>query len=200
MKEERAVLLVVDMQEDFCPGGSLAVPEGDAIIPVINRYIEIFHRAGVPIFASRDWHPPVTSHFRAYGGLWPPHCIQKSDGARFHHLLRLPDDVIVISKGMDPHKDDYSTFHALSEGGDYLDDHLKREGVTQIYICGLATDYCVRQSSLDALRAGYTVTVLCDAVKGVDLTPGDSRRALEEIAGAGAELADMAEIEERFGG
>ena len=197
---ERAVLLVVDVQKDFCPGGSLAVPEGDTIIPAINRYIEIFQRQGIPVFASRDWHPPVTDHFKAYGGLWPPHCIQGTDGAQFHPLLRLPDGVVVISKGMDPHKDDYSTFHALSETGYYLDDHLKGEGVERIYLCGLATDYCVRQSSLDALRTGYRVTVLRDAVKGVDLTPGDSQRALEEIARAGAEMADLAEIEQRFGG
>ncbi|HEY6007206.1 MAG TPA: bifunctional nicotinamidase/pyrazinamidase [Geobacteraceae bacterium] len=197
--EERAVLLVVDMQVDFCPGGSLAVPGGDDIIPVINRYIEIFQHQGVPIFVSRDWHPPVTTHFKAYGGLWPSHCVQGSAGAQFHPLLRLPDDVTVISKGMDPHKDDYSTFHALSDAGYYLDDHLTGAGVTRIYICGLATDYCVRQSSLDALRAGYAVTVFTDAVKGVDLAPGDSQRALEEISRAGAELTDLEEIEKRFG-
>ncbi len=197
---ERAVLLVVDMQVDFCPGGSLAVPGGDDIIPVINRYIELCGQCGVPIFASRDWHPPVTTHFKRYGGLWPPHCIQGSEGARFHPLLRLPADVTVISKGIDPHKDDYSTFHALSEAGYYLDDHLKKEGVRRIYICGLATDYCVRQSSLDALRAGYAVTVFVDAVKGVDLTPGDSQRALEEISRAGAELMDVSEFEKRCHG
>ncbi|HEY6838550.1 MAG TPA: bifunctional nicotinamidase/pyrazinamidase [Geobacteraceae bacterium] len=195
--EERAVLLVVDMQVDFCPGGSLAVPGGDDIIPVINRYIELCQRYRIAIFASRDWHPPVTTHFKTYGGLWPPHCIQGTEGARFHPLLRLPDKVTVFSKGMDPDKDDYSTFHALCDAGYYLDDRLKKEGVRRLYLCGLATDYCVRQSSLDALRAGYAVTVFVDAVKGVDLTPGDSQRALQEISQAGAELMDLAEFEKR---
>ncbi len=198
--EERAALLIIDLQIDFCPGGSLAVPGGDEIVPVINRYIEIFRRLGVPVLASRDWHPPVTSHFKAYGGLWPVHCVEGTEGARFHPLLRLPEGAVVISKGMDPHRDDYSAFHARSEAGALLDEQLKGDGVTRIYLCGLATDYCVRQSGLDALRAGYGVTLLRDAVRGVDLTPGDSPRALEELSRAGAELVDLAEIERRFGG
>jgi nicotinamidase/pyrazinamidase len=196
--EERAVLLVVDVQNDFCPGGSLAVSGGDEIIPVINRYIEIFRRLGAPIFASRDWHPPVTSHFKPYGGLWPPHCVQGTEGARFHPSLRLPEDVIILSKGMDPEKDDYSTFHAVTEAGLFLDEYLRKEGVRRVYLCGLATDYCVRQSSLAALEAGYDVTVLRDAVRGVDLTPGDSERALEEISRAGAELTELADIEKKL--
>lgn len=196
--EERAVLMVVDMQVDFCPGGSLAVSEGDAIIPVINRYIELFHERGIPVFATRDWHPPVTSHFKQYGGLWPPHCVQGSEGARFHPMLKLPDDVTVVSKGMDPRKDDYSSFQASLESGLPLNEQLKKSGVNHIYICGLATDYCVRYTSLDALRDGFEVTVLTDAVKGVDLEPGDSARALEEIAKAGAEMAELAGIEEKF--
>lgn len=196
--EERSVLMVVDMQADFCPGGSLAVPGGDAIIPVINRYIELFHKRDIPIFATRDWHPPVTTHFRQFGGLWPPHCVQGSEGARFHPALNLPVDVTVVSKGMDPHKDDYSSFHASLESGLPLNEQFRNAGVTHIYICGLATDYCVRFTSLDALRAGFKVTVLTDAVKGVDLEHGDSERALDEIAKAGAEMADLAAIEKKF--
>lgn len=196
--EERTALMVVDMQVDFCPGGSLAVAGGDEIIPVINRYIELFHTRGIPIFATRDWHPPVTTHFRQYGGLWPPHCVQGSEGARFHPRLKLPDDVTVVSKGMDPSRDDYSSFQASLESGLPLDQHFRDAGVTHIYICGLATDYCVRYTSLDAIQAGFKVTVLTDAVKGVDLEPGDSERALEEIAKAGAEMAELAAVEKKF--
>ena len=183
------------MQIDFCPGGSLAVPGGDAIIPVINRYIEIFRSRGIPVFATRDWHPPVTRHFREFGGLWPPHCVQGSVGARFHPALKLPDDVIVVSKGMDPGSDDYSSFRATLETGSSLQEYLGKAGVTKLYICGLATDYCVRETSLDALKAGLSVIVLKDAVKGVDLKAGDSARALKEITRGGARLADLAAIE-----
>lgn len=190
--DKQSALVVVDVQIDFCPGGSLAVPGGDAIIPVINRYIEIFRTKGVPVFASRDWHPPVTGHFREFGGLWPPHCIQGSVGGRFHPALKLSGDVVVVSKGMDPGRDDYSAFQATMETGLTLREYLRNADVTKLYICGLATDYCVRETSLDALKAGLAVTVLTDAIKGVDLNAGDSTRALEEITRAGGRLADMA--------
>jgi nicotinamidase/pyrazinamidase len=194
----QSALLVVDVQIDFCMGGSLAVPASDAIIPVINRYIEIFRSVGVPVFATRDWHPPVTRHFREFGGLWPPHCVAGSAGARFHPGLKLPEDVVVVSKGMNPDRDDYSTFQAALESGEPLRDHLADMGVTKLYICGLATDYCVRETSLDALKAGLSVIVLADAVKGVDIHAGDSDRALAEIARLGGKIADMAAIEEEF--
>ena len=197
---ERAALIVVDMQVDFCPGGSLAVPEGDSIVPVINRYIDMFRDKGLPVIASRDWHPPVTSHFSKFGGIWPPHCVQWSDGARFHPGLRLPEGVIIISKGMDPDKDDYSALRATLPSGTPVDDYLNQSGVTHLYICGLAADYCVKWTALDGLREQYRVTVLIDAVKGVDLKPGDTDRALEEIAAAGGELADLTDIERAFPG
>ncbi len=193
---KHSILLVVDMQVDFCPGGSLSVPGGDMIIPVINRYIELFQAHGLPVVATRDWHPPVTSHFREFGGLWPPHCVEESPGARFHPALRLPGDVIVVSKGMDPKRDEYSSFRALLATGLPLEEYLAKRGVAHLFICGLATDYCVRETSLDALKAGLAVTVLTDAIKGVDLTPGDSERALKEIAGAGAKHADLPTVEE----
>jgi nicotinamidase/pyrazinamidase len=193
--DRRSALLVVDMQIDFCPGGSLAVPGGDAIIPVINRYIELFRSRGLPVIATRDWHHPVTRHFREFGGLWPPHCVQGSAGALFHPELRLPGDVVVVSKGMDPARDDYSSFRATLETGLTLREHLENAGVTKLYLCGLATDYCVRDTSLDALKAGLGVTVLQDAVRGVDLEAGDSARALEEITRMGGKLADLAAIE-----
>ncbi len=193
--DKQSLLLIVDMQIDFCPGGTLAVPGGDAIIPVINRYIEIFRSEGLPIFATRDWHPPVTRHFREFGGLWPPHCVQGSVGARFHPQLKLPDELTVVSKGMDPESDDYSSFRATLESGLPLREYLAYAGVMKLYICGLATDYCVRDTSLDALEAGFSVTVLRDAIKGVDLEAGDSSRALKEITRAGGVLADLAAVE-----
>ena len=196
--EKNVALLIVDVQIDFCPGGSLAVPDGDTILPVINRYIGLFRKNGLPIIASRDWHPLVTGHFRQFGGLWPPHCVQGSEGARFHPLLKLPTDAAVVSKGMDPEKDDYSALQAVTEQGTPLPDLLDELGTERLYIGGLATDYCVRESALEGLKQGFSVTVLKDAVKGVDLKPGDSARALKELVKAGAELADFPTIKERF--
>jgi len=120
MGAEKA-LLIIDVQNDFCPGGALAVPEGDKIVPVLNRYIELFLSKGLPIFASRDWHPEKTKHFKDFGGLWPKHCIQKTRGAEFHPGLKLPDKIIILSKGMDPEKDSYSVFQgADSQGKSFL--------------------------------------------------------------------------------
>ncbi len=195
---ERAAFLIVDVQVDFCPGGSLAVPSGDTIIPVINRYIRLFREKGLPVIASRDWHPPVTSHFLEYGGLWPPHCVQESAGAAFHPLLQLPSDATVVSKGMDPKKDAYSAFQATTEQGTSFAELLREMGIERLYVCGLATDYCVRASTLDGLKEGFAVSVLTDGIKGVNLKRGDSSRALKEMTKAGAELADMAVVKERL--
>jgi len=190
-----AALLVTDMQVDFCPGGSLAVAQGDAIIPVINHYIELFQQKGLPVYATRDWHPAETSHFSQFGGKWPPHCVQGTPGAEFHPALQLPEDVIIVSKGTDPHRDDYSPFQVIVADGHTFADHLKAAGTTHLYFCGIATDFCIKWAALDALRAGFEVTVLRDAVKGIDLIAGDSERALEEIRQAGGELVDLDTIE-----
>ncbi len=187
-------LLIVDVQNDFCPGGALGVYGGDEIIPVINRYIEIFAKRGAAVIASRDWHPRVTRHFSEYGGLWPVHCVEGTSGAMFRNGLCLPKGSLVFSKGMDPDRDDYSALAARSEEGMPLADFLRKTGIGSIYICGLATDYCVRQTALDGLKQGLTVTVLADAVRGVNLNPGDSQRALEEMQEAGARLMIMDEL------
>ena len=113
----RDALVVVDLQNDFCPGGALGVRGGDAIVPVLNRYLERFGRAGAPVFLTRDWHPPVTRHFRAYGGVWPPHCVQGTRGAEFHPGLAPPAGAVVVSKGMDPEQDAYSAFQAEDRSG-----------------------------------------------------------------------------------
>jgi nicotinamidase/pyrazinamidase len=186
----KPALLVVDVQNDFCPGGSLAVPDGDTIIPRVNRTIEVFVHRGLPVLATRDWHPPVTKHFKEFGGAWPPHCVQGTKGSRFHPDLRLPKDTIIMSKGMDPEQDSYSGFQALNSGGRDLESVVHDMGIDELFLCGLATDYCVRATALDGLRRGIRVRVLDDAIKGVDLKPGDSEAALDEMRAAGVPLVE----------
>lgn len=184
--EKKAALLVVDVQNDFCPGGSLAVAAGDRVALTINRYIERFTAAGAPVIASRDWHPAQTSHFKAYGGIWPVHCVQNTHGAEFHASLQLGPAVTVVSKGVAPDVDSYSGFDAVDDKGASLVALLRAGGVEQLYVGGLATDYCVKQTVLDGLKHGFDVVVLLDAIGGVDLAPGDATRALEEMRLAGA--------------
>lgn len=181
----KPALLVVDLQNDFCPGGSLGVPDGDVIVPRVNRTIELFERRHLPILATRDWHPKITKHFKEFGGAWPPHCIQGTKGARFHPGLRLPKDSVLLSKGMDPEQDSYSGFQAVSPQGRDLESVIRDLGVDELFLCGLATDYCVRATALDAVRRGLRVRVLRDAIKGVDLKPGDSQAAVAEMRAAG---------------
>ena len=184
MRQARG-LLIVDAQNDFCPNGALAVAGGDKIIPVLNRYIEIFSKDKNPVIASRDWHPARTKHFKDFGGPWPVHCVANTPGADFHPSLKLPSQAIVVSKGMDPSMDSYSAFQAVDETGRALADILKGSGVQELWIGGLATDYCVKASVLDGLKH-FRVNLHVDAIKGVDLNPGDSQRAVEEMLAAGA--------------
>ena len=183
---KKAALVVVDVQNDFCPGGSLGIADGDRVVIAINRYVEQFTAVGAPIFATRDWHPPQTRHFKIYGGVWPVHCVQNTQGAEFHCALRLGPTATVLSKGAMADADSYSGFDALDEHGNDLAALLRARGVEHIFVGGLATDYCVRQTVLDGLQQGFDVTVLLDAIRGVDLVPGDSTRALEEMSLAGA--------------
>lgn len=184
--EQKAALLIVDVQNDFCPGGALAVAEGDRVALAINLYIERFAVTGAPIYASRDWHPAQTSHFKVYGGIWPVHCVQNTHGAEFHPALQLSPAATVVSKGMAPDADSYSGFDAVDQNGTPLAELLRAGGVEQIYVGGLATDYCVKQTVLDGLKRGFDVIVLLDAIRGVDLVPGDATRALEAMHLAGA--------------
>jgi nicotinamidase/pyrazinamidase len=179
---------VVDVQRDFCPGGALAAPGGNLILPAINRYLAEAGRLGMPIYASRDWHPPVTTHFKAYGGEWPPHCVQGTEGAAFHPGLALPADAIVISKGEDPQRGGYSAFDGHTSSGESFLDDLRTRHVERLFVTGIATDYCVKQTTLDALAAGLCVSVLTDAITGIDARPGDVERAVNEMASGGAEL------------
>jgi nicotinamidase/pyrazinamidase len=187
-------LLLIDIQNDFCPGGSLAVPEGDSIIPPLNRVIASLHAQGVPILASRDWHPIRTTHFQAWGGVWPPHCVQNTPGAAFRAGLALPPDAVVFSKGMAENADSYSAFEATDAAGEALTPWLKAHGIQHLVVAGLATDYCVKSSVLDARREGFSVQVLQDAVRGVELHPGDTEKALAAMSAAGAQLIDSRQI------
>jgi nicotinamidase/pyrazinamidase len=190
----KSALIVVDMQNDFCPGGPLAVAGGDEIVPVINRHIEIFRERGATVIASRDWHPVETGHFKKFGGLWPEHCVQWSFGAAFRSGLNFPPETRVFSKGMDPERDDYSALQARDEEGRSMADFLKGEGISRLHICGLATDYCVLQTVLEALRLGFNTKVLIDAVRGVELNPGDSESALDEMEASGATLITINDL------
>ncbi|NMC73434.1 MAG: nicotinamidase [Geobacteraceae bacterium] len=194
--ERGSALIIEDVQNDFCPGWNLAVPDGDQVVPVLNRYSELFRMRGLPVYASRDWHPLNSCHFKAGGGAWPVHCVQGTDGARFHPGLRLPDGILIISKGMDPEKDGYSSFEAFMENGDDFQSSLRQRGVRHLYVGGLATDYCVKNTVLDALRRGFAVTLLIDAVRGVDLTPGDAETAIREMVEAGAQVSCLNRVVE----
>jgi nicotinamidase/pyrazinamidase len=182
----RTAVLVVDVQNDFCPGGALAVPDGDRVVPVLNRILQESAARRVPVIASRDWHPPDTSHFEAFGGPWPPHCLAGSPGAAFHPALELPDDTLIVSTGTDRNDDGYSAFEGTTADGRRLADVLRDRGVGHLIVGGIATDYCVRASVLDARQAGLEVTVMTDAIAGI--APDTTARALDEMQAAGARL------------
>ncbi|UCH02806.1 MAG: nicotinamidase [Candidatus Bathyarchaeota archaeon] len=176
-----SALVVVDVQKDFCLGGALPVPQGDAIVPVLNRYIQKFEEANAPIYATRDWHPPNHISFTSQGGPWPPHCIQNTKGAEFHDALKLPQKAIIVSKA-DPNKEAYSGFD-----GTNLEKSLQQRGVRKVFVGGLATDYCVKSTVIAALKLGFEAVLLMDAIRGVNVKPGDSERALEEMMNNGAQ-------------
>lgn len=174
-------LIVVDVQRDFCLGGSLAVPDGDKVVPFLNRYIDIFASNSLPVFATRDWHPANHISFKAYGGIWPPHCVQETQGARFHPELKLPDSVSILSKATTPKKEAYSGFQ-----GTGLRSMLKKLKIKRVFIGGLATDYCVKNTVLDARKAGFHVFLLMDGSRGVEVNRGDSEKAISRMLAAGA--------------
>ena len=174
-------LIVVDVQNDFLPGGSLAVPEGDRVVPVLNCYIETFAARALPVYATRDWHPTNHCSFAAQGGPWPPHCVAGSPGAAFASALKLPAQTMVVSKAVATDKDAYSGF----EGTD-LDERLRAQGVRRVFVGGLATDYCVLNTVRDARRLGYEVYLLTDAIRAVNMKPDDGQKAEKEMQRLGA--------------
>ena len=174
-------LLIVDVQRDFLPGGSLAVPGGDEVVPVLNRYLDLARRNRLPVFASRDWHPPDHCSFRARGGTWPVHCVAGTAGAAFAPGLQLPADAVIIDKATRPEADAYSAF-----SGTALPAMLRGRGVERVLVGGLATDYCVLNTVRDALAAGFEVLLLDDAIRAVEVKAGDGACALDEMQKLGA--------------
>jgi nicotinamidase/pyrazinamidase len=174
-------LLVVDVQNDFLPGGSLAVLHGEEVVPVMQRYITAFHARGLPIFATRDWHPPDHCSFRDRGGTWPIHCVAGSFGAEPPADLVLPSSAIIIRKATTAAKDAYSGFE-----GTQLNARLRASGIHRLFIGGLATDYCVLNTVKDALVQGYAAFLLVDAIRAVNVNPDDGRKAEEAMIRLGA--------------
>lgn len=184
-------LIVVDVQNDFCPGGALAVREGDQVIPALNRWIEAFRAAGRPVAYTQDWHPPDHSSFRSQGGPWPVHCVQGTAGAALHPALRV--EGTLFRKGFLQEKEAYSGFQAYRAEGDgvgsqSLAEWLKAHGVRRVFIGGLATDYCVRATAEDALAEGLEVFLLREGMRAVNVHPGDGERALRELEERGARV------------
>ncbi|MDH3747665.1 MAG: isochorismatase family protein [Gammaproteobacteria bacterium] len=187
MLRDNDALLVVDAQRDFLPGGALAVPGGNKVVPVLAAYIEAFARNGRPIFASRDWHPADHCSFQTSGGQWPPHCIADSRGAMIEPALQLPANTTIVDKATSTDQDAYSAFE-----GTALDSMLRNLGIRRLFIGGLATEYCVLNSALDALRLGYEVVLLTDAISAIDEAAG--ARAIEKLHRAHAEFMEAATV------
>lgn len=180
-------LLIVDLQQDFLPGGTLAVPDGDAVIPPLNRCIAAASRAGSPIYASRDWHPPDHCSFLERGGPWAVHCVAGSPGAGFAPELSLPEQATIIDKATSADAEAYSAF----DGTD-LAAKLHGARVSRLVVGGLATDYCVKASVLDALRSGFEVVVVADAIRAIEAERGDARLAGDEMTARGARFVALA--------
>jgi nicotinamidase/pyrazinamidase len=181
-------LVIVDVQRDFMPGGALAIPDGDAIIGAVNDYAREFARASRPVFATRDWHPVNHCSFAELGGRWPEHCVAGTHGAEWAPGLELPPGTEVISKGKQAGSEGYSAFD-----GTHLCRRLRALGIRRLFLCGLATDYCVRATAMDALREGFEVVLLVDAMRAADVRPGDGIRALAQLEARGAKLRSFAQ-------
>lgn len=181
--EKKKALIVVDVQNDFCPGGSLAVADGNEVVAPLNELIEEFLDRGEPVFKTRDWHPASAKHFKIHGGVWPVHCVQDTSGAEFHADLADDSRITIISKGVAEDADGYSAFD-----GTQLAQLLRDQGVEELWVGGLATDYCVKHTVLDARREGFEVKALADAMRPVNLRPNDGAEAIAEMRAAGAEI------------
>jgi nicotinamidase/pyrazinamidase len=177
-------LIIVDVQRDFCPGGALAVPNGDEVIPVLNGFINGFIAKDLVVVETMDWHPADHSSFKSQGGPWPAHCVQGSPGAQFHHTLAYGgDEIAIFAKGEEQDSLGYSAFE-----NPRLAAFLRERGVRHLWIGGLATEYCVKSTAEDALALGFKVTIIEDGVRPVDVVPGDGAAALAALQNAGAAL------------
>jgi nicotinamidase/pyrazinamidase len=182
--QSKKALIVVDVQNDFCPGGKLAVAHGDEVVAPLNKLIDEFLERGDPVYKSRDWHPPQTKHFQAHGGTWPVHCVQNTPGAEFHPQLKDDPRIRVISKGLGD-TDCYSAFDETD-----LAAELRDQAVKELVVGGLATDYCVKETVLAGLEEGFKVKAVENAMRAVDLKPGDGERAIQQMREAGAEIVN----------
>jgi nicotinamidase/pyrazinamidase len=190
--DERTALLVIDVQNDFAhPDGSLYVQEADEVIDVVNVEVATAAAAGALVVTTQDWHPPVTPHFAKDGGTWPVHCVHDTWGAALHERLRPGKHTVFKGVGGEDGYSGFSMVHPTTgqTTPTGLDDLLRANGIERVVVAGLATDYCVKETVLDALRLGYDTTVLLDGIRPVELEPGDGQRAIDEMAGAGAALA-----------
>jgi nicotinamidase/pyrazinamidase len=178
-------LLIIDFQNDFTAGGALAVPEGDEIAAPVKRLADHYDL----VVATRDWHPPDHASFETEGGPWPVHCVQGTPGAEFHPAMEDVEIDAVVDVGRERDDEGYSGFEKSD-----LAEILHERGVERVAVCGLATDYCVRASAIDACREGLDVTVVEDAIRGVDVKPGDSERALDDMRAAGARVVTSDEL------
>lgn len=183
--KEGSCLIIVDVQNDFCPGGALGIEEGDQVVPVLNKWIGEFAKKGMPVVYTQDWHPKDHLSFVENGGIWPPHCVQETGGAEFH-----PDLIVrgkMCPKGFVSDKEAYSGFDGRLDGpnGPVLAQWLKEQGVSRIYVGGLATDYCVKATALDGIKNGFEVVVIRDGIRAVDVNQGDGERAIEEMVDQG---------------
>lgn len=174
-------LIAVDVQNDFCAGGSLPVPDGDAVVDPINRLA-----SQVPfVVATRDWHPSNHNSFREQGGPWPPHCVQGTGGAELHPRLHRSEIDAVVDAGREPEHEGYSGFEHTE-----LERLLRDQGVDTVHVAGLALDYCVKATALDARRSGFDVVLHLGATRAIEAEPGDAERALEELREAGVRVVD----------
>ena len=179
-------LVMVDLQRDYLPGGVLEVPHGDQVIEALNRHATQFDKLGLPVFVARDWHPVNHASFQELGGHWPPHCMAGTHGAELPQSLHLPASAQVLSKGVQPESDGRSAFDNT-----HLAALLRRHGARRVFIGGLSTDDCVSTTALDALREGFEVVLLVDAIRTVDTRPGDTARAMAQLRKRGAQLAHL---------
>ncbi|MBE0500874.1 MAG: isochorismatase family protein [Desulfuromonadales bacterium] len=178
-------LIIVDVQKDFCPGGALPIEDGDKVVPILNRWINTAITKELPVYVSRDWHPLNHPSFKQRGGLWPPHCIQDSDGARFHPNLQVPESAIKVTKGVRFDQDQNSTFDQTG-----LADQLRNDDVQRLFVGGLAEDVCVLATVLDGCREGFEVVLITDATRPVTIAAGEEARKKMRTAGARLEPTD----------
>lgn len=206
-EDERKCLIIVDVQNDFCPGGALGVSDGDKVVPALNCWVKKFKEDQLPIIYTQDWHPSNHCSFSSEGGPWPPHCVQDTQGAEFHPDLMVHG--VVFRKGTYPNKEAYSGFEgrlaAEAKDGDLqppciyvssetMSDWLKKRHIVHLFVGGLATDYCVNATVLDALKDGFRVTVIEDGVRAVNVTDQDGDKAIAEMVSEGAQLVSSSDL------